>query len=347
MLLEPDTLRNERFIDLPPDSVIFGTSATMLDLQEKLQRTSGTNLPILLQGESGVGKGLLSKFIHNQSNRIVGPYVRVNCASPLDTSLESEPFISLEGAHEVTDSIVPESPESSSIGTLYLDEVAELPSELQLKLLDFLYNTPPRGGDNQGDRRTKARIICATTRNLRQEVNEGRFRRELFYRLAVITLEVPPLRHRLYDLLIIANYLRMHYSGKFGLPDKPFPDRLVERMHYYEWPGNIRELDSFVCRYVILGSEERMLRDLSSHNDSTAVYDMISPGNALLKQVTRRTLAELEREMIVKALDLHNGNLKKAAQSLGISYRTLMNKMDQAGLPRTRHSTKSGGDAPS
>ncbi|HEY5174444.1 MAG TPA: sigma 54-interacting transcriptional regulator, partial [Terriglobales bacterium] len=234
--------------------------------------------------------------------------------------------------------------ESAPVGTLFLDEVGELSPQLQLKLLHLLHEGEPDESDGQPTPGARPRIVCATTRNLRREANEGRFRQELFYRLAVVTLEVPALRNRLDDLLIIANYLRRYYSDRFGLPDGPFPKRLVERMHYYEWPGNIREFESFICRYLILGSDDRVLRGLGSNNDSAPAYGMIRPGDALLKEVTRRTLAEVERGMIVKALDLHQSNLKKAANTLGISYRTLINKMDQAGLPRVHHSTKSSED---
>jgi two-component system, NtrC family, response regulator AtoC len=246
------------------------------------------------------------------------------------------------GEHPAT--FRPDSVEPSLIGTLFLDEVGDLSALLQLKLLHSLHQAEVAERRSPPSRRATPRIICATSRNLRQEANDGRFRQELYYRLAVGTLEVPPLRSRLDDLLIIADYFRLHYSEKFGLPDKPFPKRLVERMHYYGWPGNIRECESFVCRYVILGSDDRVFRALDSKNNGTPVYGMIRPADALLKDVARRTLAEIEREMIVKALDLHDRNLKKAASTLGISYRTLINKMDQAGLPRTHHSTKSGED---
>ena len=331
-----------RFTDLPPDSVIFGKSTVMSELRGRLVRVCGTNLPILLHGESGVGKALLSRFIHNHTIGTVGSYVRVDCANSSGTLLEPAPFPFVVSEHPYTSTIGPASPEAVPIGTLFLAEVGELSPQLQLKLLHSLHEEEPHEGDGQPNPGTKARIISATTRNLRQEANEGRFRQELFYRLAVVTLEVPPLRNRLDDLLIIANYLRLYYSEKFGLPAKPFPKRLVERMHYYEWPGNIREFESFVCRYVILGSDDRVLRGLGSNNDGAPAYGMIRPGDALLKEVARRTLAEVEREMIVKALDFHHSNLKKAANTLGISYRTLINKMDQAGLPRVHHATKSG-----
>lgn len=344
ILVEQVIMDNYRFTDLPPDSVLFGRSTVMSELRGRLVRICSTNLPILLHGESGVGKALLSRFIHNHAIGIVGFYTRVDCANSSGTLLESDPFPFVVNEHPYTSTIEPGSPEPAPVGTLFLDEVGELSPQLQLKLLHSLHEGEPTAGDSRPNLGTKARIICATTRNLRQEANEGRFRQELFYRLAVVTLEVPPLRNRLDDLLIIANYLRLYYSEKFGLPGKPFPKRLVERMHYYEWPGNIREFESFICRYVILGSDDRVLRGLSSNNDGVPAYGMIRPGDALLKEVTRRTLAEVEREMIVTALDFHHSNLKKAANTLGISYRTLINKMDQAGLPRVHHSTKSGED---
>jgi two-component system response regulator AtoC len=335
-LVELVIMDNYRFTDLPPDSVIFGKSPVMLELHGRLERICTTNLPILLHGESGVGKGLISRLIHNHATGIVGPYLKVDCLSDFGSLPEFHPSAFASGGLGV------QQEGSTPPRTVFLDEVGELSTQLQLKLMHSLHEGELNSGDCQADPWTKPRIICATTRNLRQEANEGRFRHDLFYRLAVVTLEVPPLRNRLDDLLIIGNYLRRYYSDKFQLPDKPFPKRLVERMHYYAWPGNIREFESFICRYVILGSDDRVLRGLNSNNDGVPAYGMIRPGDVLLKEVAKRTLAEVEREMIVKALDVHDSNLKKAANMLGISYRTLINKMDQAGLPRVHHSTKSG-----
>ncbi len=235
-----------------------------------------------------------------------------------------------------------EQPYSSSIGTLFLDEVGELPPKSQLHLVHRLLDHD--GDHDQPNPLAAARIISATARNLRQEVKENKFRRDLFYRLAVVTLEVPPLRNRRDDLLIIANHLRQRYSETFGLPERPFPDRLIQGMHRYEWPGNIRELETFVCRYVTLGTKECAIYELSSSSEPVPPIGTITPGNILLKEVTKRTLASVEREMIVKALDLHGGSLKRAARTLGISYRTLMNKMDQAGLPRVRRVSRSHDD---
>ncbi len=313
----------------------------MSELHGRLKRICSANVPILLHGESGVGKALLSKFVHNHAIGIIGPYMRVDCAESSRTVLDRDLFPPVLGGSPSINAEPAEKSGIDSVGTLYLDEVGDSPPNFQVKLLQLLHESEREGGGRNCPS-IRPRIICATTRNLRQEAREGKFRQELFYRLAVVTLEVPPLRNRLDDLLTIAKYLRSYYSEKFGLPEKPFPKRLIERMHYYEWPGNIREFESFICRYVILGSDDRVLRDLSSNNDASSAFGMIRPGDTLLREVTKRTLARVEREMIVKALDLHNSNLKKAANTLGISYRTLINKMDQVGLPRAHHSSKDG-----
>lgn len=332
---------NNYLTDLPPDSIIFGKSSLMLELQGKMQRVLSTNLPVLLQGESGTGKRILSKFIHNNSKNIVGSYVRVNCANDSGTLLESLPFTIVPDNGQPSSTSLPFGLDLSSLGTLLLDDVTELSPKSQLQLLHALPDGQECATNDRPSPWTTARIISATARNLRQEVNEKRFRRDLFHRLAVVTFDIPPLRHRMDDLMIIADHLRRQYSESFGLPEKPFPDHLVHRMHYYEWPGNIRELENFVCRYVILGPDERVFCELGPHGDAAAVPDGIAPGDAPLKDVARRTLANVEREMIMKALDQNQGNLKRAATALGISYRTLMNKMDQVGLPRVRHSMKS------
>lgn len=340
MLDEPNTMKNNQLTDVPPHTVIFGKSALMLELQNKLQRVLGTKLPILLQGESGAGKDTLSKFIHNNSRNIEGSRVKVNCSDNPSILLELVVPTLVENRPGPSDDIRATQVGLSSIGTLFLDEVGELSLTTQLRLLHSLPDGQDSGDAGNRNPWASTRLISATARNLRQEVNEKKFRRDLFYRLAVVTLEVPPLRNRLDDLLIIANYLRQIYCKNFELPEVPFPGWLIERMHKYEWPGNIRELENFVCRYVILGPEERVVHELDSHS-AIAAARTIRTAEAPLKEVTRRTLANVEREMIVKALDLHQGSLKRAAQTLGISYRTLMNKMDQAGLPRVRHATRS------
>jgi DNA-binding NtrC family response regulator len=324
---------------LPPDSVIFGKSSLMLELEAKVRRVLGTNLSILLQGESGTGKATLSKLIHKHSKGVAGSYIRVHCADNTDTLWDSLKPIFVANKLPTNSAISDSGLDSSSIGTLFLEDLGELSPKNQSQLFHSL----PDEQDHRGQPNpwTTTRIVSATARNLRQEVNENRFRRDLFYRLAVVTLELPPLRKRMDDLLVIARYFLEQYSENFGLPQRPFPAALVERMHRYGWPGNIRELENFICRYVILGSEEPILRELSPDKQTAVMPGTASPGGTLLKDVTRQALANVEREMILKALEHHQGKLKRAAQSLGISYRTLINKMDQMGLPRVRHAPRS------
>lgn len=339
---EPHTMDNRHLPDLPPGSVIFGKSSLMMELETKMRRVLGTNLPVLLQGESGTGRQTLSRFIHEHSKSVSGSYLKVNCVAESDIFRQSglSTLVVDESRSDCTASA--SGLDLSSIGTLFLEDVAELSSKSQSHLFHSLPDEHDCGAGNQLNRWTKTRVISSTSSDLRREVNERRFRRDLFYRLAVVTLEVPPLRNRLDDLLIIADHLRQQYSQHFGLSVRPFPDKLVERMRHHNWPGNIRELENFVCRYVILGSEERVFRELGPGSETAPLRSAISASGTRLKDVTRRALANVEREMIMKALDQHQGNLKQAANSLGISYRTLINKMDQAGLPRTRHATRSG-----
>jgi two-component system, NtrC family, response regulator AtoC len=327
---------------LPPDSVIFGKSSLMLELEAKVRRVLGTNLSVLLQGERGTGKATLSKLIHKHSKGAAGSYIRVHCTDNTDTLWDSLKPIFVANRLPTNRAISDSGLDSSSIGTLFLKDLGELSPKNQSQLFHLLPDEQDhRGSEGQPNPWTKGRIVSATARNLRQEVNENRFRRDLFYRLAVVTLEVPPLRKRMDDLLVIAHYFLEQYSESFGLPRRPFPDTLVERMHRYRWPGNIRELENFICRYVILGSEEPILRELSPNKQTAVIAGTASPGGTLLKDVTRQALANVEREMILKALEQHQGKLKRAAQSLGISYRTLINKMDQMGLPRVRHAPRS------
>jgi DNA-binding NtrC family response regulator len=215
-----------------------------------------------------------------------------------------------------------------------LDEIGELSSELQAKLMEFLSTQE----DSLGGLRR--RIVCATTKDLRQEVDRGKFRKDLFYRLSVVTFDVPPLRRRLQDLATIADYFREQYGRSLATFTRPFSKRVLERMHHYEWPGNIRELEGFVCRYVIFGNGDRSSEGLQQKLSDADISALLVPGAQLLEQVRKHTMDEIERRMIIRALEQNGGSTKKAALSLGIAYRTLLNKMDRSGLPRNRNKSK-------
>jgi DNA-binding NtrC family response regulator len=238
-----------------PDSVLFGISQVMQELRSRLSRICATTVSVLLQGEVGVGKGVLSRFIHSHSTGVVGPYVRVNCAALSCESADKNPFATSTDGEGTALARVPWGFPMSNIGTLFLDQVHELTPQVQQQLSNSFAECDESSSRDQGNDHSNVRIMCASTRNLRHEVERGRFRRDLFHRLAVVTIDVPPLRNRLEDLPCITEYLRARYSAQFGIADALFPSDLLARMLSYQWPGNIHELESFVCRCVVLGSD--------------------------------------------------------------------------------------------
>jgi DNA-binding NtrC family response regulator len=239
-------MRKKTCSGLPPESVIFGRSREMLRLQQDLKRASAASLPILLKGEKGVGKNLISRFIHCTFSPD-GSYLHCSCPDMSTVTIESV-HTALAGPCNEDGNDGQHA--SETIATVFLDEVAELTPELQIQVLHSL---PEPDGFGTGH---PLRIISSTAKDLRRLLKRGMFRKELFYRLAVVTLEVPPLRRRLQDLSLIASYLRDYYSRSLGVIAQPFTTELMERMRDYDWPGNILELKSFIWRYVMFGSTE-------------------------------------------------------------------------------------------
>lgn len=235
--------------DLPPDGVLFGPSEFMQELRRRLARISVTTVSVLLQGEVGVGKAVMSRFIHNHSVGVSGPYVCIHCGALSAPSAREDPFACLK--HDFAGE--QEGAVTHRVGTLFLDDVSELKPQLQQKLWYALSDFDQNTRSDQQDGYGRTRIISASTRDLLREVRQGRFRRELFHRLAVVTIDVPPLRKRPPDLLVIAEYLRLRFTSQMGAEDNPFPRDLLERMLAHNWPGNIQELENFVCQYVVLG----------------------------------------------------------------------------------------------
>jgi DNA-binding NtrC family response regulator len=275
---------NERNGDLPPDSVMFGSSEVMQQLRRKVMRICPTNVSVLLQGEAGVGKDLLARFIHHHSTGIVGPYVTVNCAALSGQAAHNDRYASSEGGAGVIDVLGQDDVAASTMGTLFLNEVSEMPVQIQQRLSIPLSDYDGFEGAEQESDDGKLRIICASTRDLRREVKLGRFRRELFYRLAEVTINVPPLRSRTEDLPIISEYLRLRCCARLGIADTPFPTDLLARMLLYPWPGNIRELENFVCQHVLLGVDRVSLEDDAVVTEAGLDYDWHDPIQGKSKQ---------------------------------------------------------------
>jgi two-component system response regulator AtoC len=331
-------------LELPPEAVIFGVSAAMDAIRRQVENAASANVPVLLGGQSGTGKEVLAKLIHRQSPWRTGAFVKVNCPAIPGTLLESELFGYERGAFTGAYASKLGRVETAEGGTLFLDEIAELEPALQAKLLQLLQDGRfCRIGGHQ-ERQVQVRVVCATNHDLAADVEAGLFRRDLFYRINVLTIQLPPLTERREDLPILARYLVEKYSAKYDRPVPPLGKRLLRTLEARRWPGNIRELENVVKRYVILGSEEALgngsaLGCANGHGNGHVRQGHLAPpaaNGASLKTVVRQAVKELERDMILRALETNHWNRRLVARSLGISYAALLYKMREAGVPPMR-----------
>jgi two-component system, NtrC family, response regulator AtoC len=322
--------------DLPPNEVIFGRSESLAVVRLKIEKVADTNLPVLVQGESGTGKEVVAKLIHRLSRWANGPFVQVNCAAIPGTLLESELFGYQKGAFTGAHANKPGLVESAQGGTLFLDEIAELDPSLQAKLLQLLQDGQFCRIGDQEDHQLKARVICATSRNLEQEISTGSFRSDLFYRINVINIQLPPLGERREDIPLMLDYFLARFSQRFQRPAVPFSASVVQLLQQRDWPGNIRELENCVARYVLLGSVEEFRNQLTDPQPLAATIEVAEDGSLPLKRIAKQATREVERNLILRVLQTTNWNRRKAAQVLQISYRALLYKIRQAGLPPKR-----------
>jgi len=319
--------------DLPPEDVVFGQYELMRAVRQKVEKLAGTNVPVLIHGESGTGKEILAKLIHKLSPWQDGPFVKVNCPAIPGTLLESELFGYEKGAFTGAYGSKPGRVELANRGTLFLDEISELEPALQAKLLQLLQDGQFCRIGAQEDRRVEVRVVCATNRQLEQEIDAGTFRQDLYYRINVLNIHVPPLRERRGDMPGLINYFLNTYSAAYNLSAPPLSPQVMELLQRYDWPGNIRELENLIKRYVILGSEDAITGDLTNHAP-VHFSPRIAQGDTVpLKEMTRRAVLDLERKVILQVLQANHWNRKQAARKLKISYRALLYKIRQAGLP--------------
>jgi two-component system, NtrC family, response regulator AtoC len=331
--------------DIPPEEIFFGPSAAMHTVRQRVERAAGLNVPILILGESGSGKEVLARYVHERSPWRSGPFVKVNCPAIPGSLLESELFGYEKGAFTGANNSKPGQIELAEGGTLFLDEIAELDAALQAKLLHVLqdgYFT--RIGEHQ-ERRLDARIICATNRQLQREIEERKFRSDLFYRINVISINLPPLRERRDDIPYLAEYLRKLFNQRFSHSALPLSREALHLLQQREWPGNVRELENCMARYVILGSEEAFYTDGDDKKSLAAAFQAAPDGNIPLKRISQQVTRRTERELILKVLQANHWNRRKTAEALKISYRALLYKVRQAGLPAKRPQRNSAGKA--
>ena len=309
---------------------IVGQSKLMKDVFAKIQKAAPVDSTVLILGESGTGKELVAQALHHNSNRKKGPFVAVNVAAVPSTLVESELFGHVRGAFTgATDRRIGRF-EQADGGTLFIDEIGDFELGLQAKLLRVLetFTLTPVGGHE--DRKVNVRVVAATSRDLRKMVEEGKFREDLFYRLNVIAINLPPLRARPDDIpILVDHFLREIAANKHTAPHRVSPE-VMRRFQAYRWPGNVRELRNVLERMMVLAEGEVLTeRDLP---------DEITLGTAdtsSRKDVpTGITMEELEKLAITKALDQCAGNRTHAANRLGISVRTLQRKLRQYELER-------------
>src|ERR1700680_4054337 len=326
--------------EMPPEAVVCGNTDAMRALRERLIKRAGANVPVLIHGESGTGKDIIARMIHTASPWKTGPWVKVNCPAIPGTLLESELFGYEKGAFTGAYGMKPGRVELAHRGTLFLDEISELDLALQSKLLQLLQDGQFCRIGAQEDKKVEVRIVCATNRQLELEIQNGTFRQDLFYRINVVNLHMPPLRERRGDIEQLTNYFLEYYNRKYNCRARTLSTDLLGVLQKYHWPGNIRELENLVKRYVILGSEEVITSDLVVRGPDLPMPEINFDGPISLKKVTRQATHDLERKIILKVLQAHHWNRKRAARALNISYRALLYKIRDAGLPPNRSSRR-------
>jgi DNA-binding NtrC family response regulator len=306
---------------------IVAASAAMIQVLELVERAAEFKATVLLQGESGTGKEVLARALHAQSPRRSEAFVAVNCAAIPEALLESELFGHAKGAFTGADRARRGLFSEADSGTLFLDEIGELPIALQAKLLRVLQEEEVRGVGEAKPRNVDVRVIAATARDLEAEVAAGRFREDLFYRLDVVRVKVPPLRERREDIPLLVDHFLGRSLRSLGKAVASVDDEALERLVSYDWPGNVRELENVLERAVILAREDRLgVADLPPNLVAAARGERRSASRDLSLRRARRAL---EARLIQEALDTVNGNRTHAAKLLGISHRALLYKLKE------------------
>lgn len=305
------------------DEEFVGTCDAMLEVFSLIRKVAPTNIPVLILGESGTGKELTAKAIHEKSQRQNKPFVVINCAAIPETLLEAELFGYERGAFTSAYTARKGKVEQAHGGTLFLDEIGDLPIGLQAKLLRFLEDGTVERIGSRMPRRVEVRIIAATNRNLEEEVRNGRFRQDLLYRLNAFIIQLPPLRERGKDKVVLANYFLKRLCKENGTRRKRFSDEALLAIGSYEWPGNVREMINRIRKALVVSTGETITaKDLSL---DVPVPKFSPQGIKALKE-------KVEREGLLRALETTGYNISRTARLLGVSRPTVYNLMKRYGI---------------
>jgi two-component system response regulator HydG len=319
----------ERLGDRFDFSSIIGRSPAMRDLFDTIALVAPSEATALIVGESGTGKELIANSIHHNSSRKERPFIKVNCAALPETLLESELFGHEKGAFTGAIARKQGRFQLAHRGSILLDEIGEMAPSTQAKILRVLQEREfePLGGSQTV--KVDTRVIAATNKNLEEEIQQGRFREDLYYRLNVVTLEVPPLRERREDISLLADFFLKQYAQKNRRLVKGFTPRAMDLLMRHAWPGNVRELENVVERAVIMGRSD-MISELELPDAVRALEE--KDGEDVIDLIPGRSLKEMEREMIIRTLEEAGGNRTRTAEILGISRRTLQLKLKDYGI---------------
>jgi two-component system response regulator AtoC len=313
--------------DLPPMEVIFGRSSMMKAARDKIERIAETSVPVLLQGESGTGKEIFARLLHARSSRSRAAWVKVTCPAIPHSLIESELFGYEKGAFTGAYNTKRGRVEQAHLGTLFLDEVGSLDMAAQAKLLQVLQDGSFMRVGAQESRRVDTRIICAANGDLRRQTEDGSFRLDFFFRINAVTIDLPPLRQRAADLPILIDYFLDLHSKEFHTNPKPLSREMTRWMQRYSWPGNIRQLENMIRTYVLIGSEEALLADLTPSAQTSPIPEIDLSTPISLKEITKAATENLERQIILKVLQANGWSRLKTAKWLNISYRSLLYKL--------------------
>jgi transcriptional regulator with PAS, ATPase and Fis domain len=332
--LEIDVLKKELERLKTPDEMV-GESKKIRELREMIYQVADSGATILITGESGSGKELVADLIHKHSSRNGKPYLKFNCASVTESLLESDLFGYEKGAFTGANAQRKGKFEIADSGTIFLDEIGDISPKMQSSLLRVLQNGEIiRVGSTQPIR-VNVRVIAATNADLYQAVEEKRFRNDLFYRLNVINLHLPPLRERKDDIVLLITHFIKKYRTAFNKDIKFLPKQLLDKLLQYDWPGNIRELENAIQRAILLSKNDTITENLLLLNGSqnSELYKAsILPGVNILEQSLKDSLAEAEKYILVQAMDKFDGNVNQVAKRLGLGKSALYDKLNRYGL---------------
>jgi two-component system, NtrC family, response regulator AtoC len=354
--------------------MLFGNSEQMAEVRDLIERVADTDVTVLIRGESGTGKELVARALSASSLRRDKPFVKVNCAALPTELLESELFGFERGAFTGAIQHKPGKFEFANHGTMFLDEIGDMSFPLQAKLLQVLQDGEFSRLGGKHDVRVDVRVIAATNRDVEKGVAQGNFREDLFFRLNVVSITLPPLRERREEIPILAEYFLKKYSVQYNKPHSEVTADTMRLFMEYDWPGNIRELENLIKRAVVLGTESTIRKEISqslaklqalanrppsvinhpsavrSQPRAAAAAEPPAPparptpaalaiaaaeaGNYSLKDISREAARQAERELILKMLQQTRWNRKETAEILGISYKALLYKIKENGLDK-------------